>query len=124
MIWLTIYAIGWLVTFLGAYWIISEDADEEAPAGALAFIIGIMWPFMLPWLAYNWFVSMGKDESPAICVRCGHDAEKHWYPDTKVTTTACVECLARGYESKWTAGDGYSRTGICDHTAEWVRLPW
>lgn len=61
----------------------------------------------------------------ATCPRCGHSESDHWYPGTEAITTACVSCLGEQFVTTWGASDdvSWARTGICDHTAEWVRSP-
>lgn len=74
------------------------------------------------------FASLQEEEVIDECARCGHEAECHWFPGTEATTTACIECMFEQKVTQWTtSGRGYvdhERSGICDHTAEWVRNPW
>lgn len=74
-------------------------------------------------LIYSRDAAAGEDAGP-ICKRCGHEDWQHWQPGSTLNHTACIPCMDKKITTEWKDSGGTTRTGICDHIAEWVREPW
>lgn len=84
------------------------------------------------------FVTRDLDDPDFLldyCDRCSHAEDLHWWPGTDAKTTACTKCLDEQITTTWTAPETVTipgghpvppltRTGICDHSREWVNKPW